>query len=142
MHLHYFLSYLSEKLGHSDETTLKCVYDGYIKQFMPEDSGPGYYGRNKSEACIYGKQCILIDIDRVASVINQNLGTLVFNPSELYVDSESNFVNSLDVPMKPDNLVLAPYGFRTRFYLNNFTVFNKEEMERRYPGFSCLSQCR
>ena len=101
-----------------------------VMYLEPTDKGPGKYGRNSDhDACIYGKELILIKIEPMAEKLRMNA-------KEVQVAIDAEFERSMQNPESSDNLVLAPKQYRTRSGM--YTAFSKDALIQRHPEFEYI----
>lgn len=101
-----------------------------VMYLEPTDKGPGRYGRNSDhEACIYGKELILIKIEPLAEKLRMNA-------KEVQVAIDAEFQRSMQNPESENNLVLAPKQYRTRSGM--YAAFSKNALIQRHPEFEYI----
>lgn len=104
-----------------------------VCEHVPPNDGAGEYGRTaKYPAAIYGRECILMKINVMVNRLNGNKS--IYNEKEIMTFIDSEFQKTLNDPMSPDNLVLAPRQFKSRYGM--YTAFNKHRLVELFPEYA------
>jgi len=99
---------------------------------------PGKYGKSGKDACVFGQDMILIDIDAMCTHINRKFNVSKYKPKDLNVYIQSAF--ELSKQNQGKGLVLAPNGYQVRVGSSKkrYTAFNKSVLADIVPEFEMI----
>lgn len=105
-----------------------------VCEYQPPNEGAGEYGRTaRYPAAIYGRECILMKVNVMVNRLNAANKTN-YNEREIMTFIDSEFQKTLNDPMSPNSLVLAPRQFKSRYGM--YTVFSKQRLVELFPEYA------